>query len=187
MCCKYQCGPPQPAANGFRANRHAAWVCKPCYNAQQALANACRKDEQAKVGMLEMQAKDPEQWAAKVRSLRIAAGPGQTGVANKAVRKAKMHECVREVGQFVTVKTVGGTKWLTRTAWAHYMVKHYGQDFNESLAKFDERAKDAGVDKMQVPGEPIRVPVMKAPETVVEHEHFRPKSRPPLGSIPSWR
>ena len=169
MCCKYQCGPPQPAANGFRANRHAAWVCKPCYNAQQALANACRKDEQAKVGMLEMQAKDPEQWAAKVRSLRIAAAPGQTGVANKAVRKAKMHECVREVGQFVTVKTVGGTKWLTRTAWAHYMVKHYGQDFNESLAKFDVRAKDAGVDKMQVPGEPIRVPVMMAPETVVEH------------------
>ena len=58
---------------------------------------------------------------------------------------------------------------MTRTAWAHYMVKHYGQDFNESLAKFDERAKDAGVVKMQVPGEPIRLPVMKAPETVVEH------------------
>ena len=97
MCCKYNCGPPQPVANGFKANKHAAWVCKPCYNAQQALANACRKDSAAKEGMLAMQGQGPEQWASLVRSCRIATTLGETGVANAAARKAKVHEMVKEV------------------------------------------------------------------------------------------
>ena len=86
VCCKYNCGPPQPVANGFKANKHAAWVCKPCYNAQQALASACRKDPGAKEGMLAMQSQDPEQWVAKVRSLRIAVAPGQAAGPSLALR-----------------------------------------------------------------------------------------------------
>ena len=177
VCCKYNCGPPQPWANGFKANKSAAWVCKPCYNAQQALANACRKDPQAKEGMLEMQAKDPEQWAAKVRSLRIASAAGSPEWAKEVkLRKVKMHECIRDVSQFVTVKTVGGTKWLTRSAWAQYQVKHYGADLGPSLKKFDDLAKDPAKEKMHLTGDQLRLPVMKAPETAVVCDKKDPQS-----------
>ena len=166
--CKYNCGPPQPEANGFRANKHAAWQCKPCYNSAKALAIACRNSREARDGLAKLQAEDHEQWASMVRSCRIATTPGETGVG-RAARKAKVHEMVKEVAQFVTVKTVGGTKWLTRSAWAKYMVKHYDLDYEAQLKKFDEMANDPTKTKMKVAGDQIRLPVMKAPETVVEH------------------
>ena len=174
--CKYHCGPPQRLEHLRRSNMKAAWECKACFNAARAIESAAKKDAALKEAIDKMKMDDEEAWHAKVRACRIApeyGQHGQPGVSSLTERTRLIHKFFTEVMQFNCVKNSGGIKWVTIHGFAKHQAEQYGWDAAKSEVRFKEILVDPTIQKMELPGDEKRVPVMKTPETVVENgRHF---------------
>ena len=174
--CQFECGPPMPLKDMIRSNPRAAPMCHPCYNAQRALKAAVAKNSSHKAALAKMCIEDPEMWKAKVRGCRIidpSAG-GQCGVASGAARRAEIHKFVTTLTQTVGVEERGGVIWLKESEFVHHMKTYEGKTDSEASDLWKEKSAEPGA--MQMPGDAVRVPVMKPPETDVYRKRELSKS-----------
>ena len=59
--CQFDCGPPRPLSEMYRANWKALPMCRPCYNAKRALVSAAAKDPQARLALNKLQSQDNDE------------------------------------------------------------------------------------------------------------------------------
>ena len=166
--CMYDCGPPRPLTELFRSNPRANPQCHPCHNAARAIKAMASKSEGAKAALAKLQSEDPELWKAKVRGCRIvdfgaSGSAGQPGVANVSLRRQQISNFLVSLTQVLGVEDRGGVKWLKESEFLTRMVNKERMTEEEAKALWDKKASESGV--MQIPGDDVRVPVIKAPET----------------------
>ena len=167
--CMFECGPSRPLEELFRSNPRASPMCHPCYNAMRALKAVASKTEGQKAAWLGLQEKDPEQWKARVRACRISdlteSAFGAPGLATVGQRRSLIHTTLTSLTQTVGVEETGGVTWMKKSEFIRHQVSNDEATVEDAEAIWASKASEPGV--MNMPGDEVRVPVMKMPETVV--------------------
>ena len=159
-------------------------MCRPCYNAKRALHNVASKDAASKRNLQLLQEQDPEAYKGKVRSCRIidpsVDEPGAPGVLDRSSRTTHLHQLMHSLTQTLAIKESGALVWLTEEEWVTH---HAGKGTATVASAQDEwkkRAADASIQKMQRPGDAIRMAIMEPPRTEMYRE--RAVSKTVLGT-----
>ena len=93
VACNFECGPPQPMRLMYRSNPHAAWQCRPCYNAARALTGLAKHTHththtpESQASLAKLIEQDEKAWHSMVRSCRAIG----TGKAEQERRRQLIH------------------------------------------------------------------------------------------------
>ena len=161
--CEFQCGTVRAVSELFRTNSRARPVCYPCHAAKRAIAAAVSNNPAAKAALKQLMAEDPDGYRAKVRACRVE--PGAASV-DYAQRRAAISSSVKSLTQRVGIETFSEFVWLRKSQFvARLTVDGWAPD--AAAAKWDSMSRDPGVEKMQLPGEELRLAVQENPRTRV--------------------
>ena len=147
----------------FRSNSRARPVCHPCHAAKRAIAAAVSNNAAAKASLKQLMAEDPDGYRAKVRACRVE--PGAASV-DYAQRRATISTSVKSLTQRVGIETFSEFVWLQKSQFVARLAAD-GWALDAAAAKWDSMSRDPAVEKMQLPGEELRLAVQDNPRTRV--------------------
>ena len=161
--CDFNCGVVKPVAELFKTNSRASPVCHPCHAARRAVL-AAAVDKRSKQAIADLQKNDPEGWKAKVRLVRV---DPDSGPVDYAQRRAAIHTLIQQLVQKSGIEHSCEIVWLTKAKFIARMVRDEMMPVEAATERWGRMLADPSVEKMQQPGEEIRLPVQEDPRTRV--------------------
>ena len=163
--CYFDCGPARPSCQLTRTSAKGLWMCNPCNNARKALEAAARKDPASKKEMDRLKHEDAEGWRSRVRSVRIAEGPGALGVSSAEARRGAIAQSVTSMSQAAGFEDRVATYWLTQKRFICYQMMWEGATREEANALWEASKNNADISRTGQ-GDAIEVAVSGPPTTI---------------------
>ena len=138
-------------------------ACHPCHAARRAVLAACT-DKRSKDATAALQKNDPEGWKAKVRLVRV---DPDSGPVDYAQRRAAIHTLVQQLTQKSGIEHSCEIVWLQKAKFIGRMIRDEMMTMEAATEKWERMLADPSVEKMQQPGEEVRLPVQEDPRTKV--------------------
>ena len=163
--CYFDCGPARPLGQLTRTSAKGLWMCNPCNNARKALETAARKDPASKKEMDRLKLEDAEGWRSRVRSVRIAEGPGALGVSNAEARRGAIAQSVTSMSQAAGFEDQVATYWLTQKRFICYQLMWEGATREEASALWEASKNNPDISRTGH-GDALEVAVSGPPTTI---------------------